>query len=699
MRWGAAIATVLVSVGSVFAEDAAKTGTTLTREEARERMSLDTGWLSLEDVTSLTAEVAAALAEYGGQQISFPSLKSLAPDVATALSNYKGELSLDGLEELSVETAQALAKHEGRLCLKNISSLPDDAARALSKHRGDLCMQGLRELRCEPLARQLLIAADGFSVGGDGGLDPYSLTTISPEVAELLVIKEQDRDGLSFYELKSPTLDVLRVLVRLNGYLHVGVVSLTPDMARVLAAHSGNLSLRELKDIDEAVLETLLKKEGGLALSLSTISPSVATLLAGFRGGLWLDNEKLSEDTERRLANGEGNSLFMPELKEIKTGALARKLVESRASLTDWDFVGMGVSGPEHGWSLAIEDVSLAVAEQLKAFRERNSRGRLVLRNLKIVSPEVAEALTECQADLLMPALQELKSEKLALKLAACSEDVAMPAGMSQFGSSMGLDLSHVTDISPDAAKALASHEGEYLLLDGIKSLSDNAAAGLAQFAGNLSLARVPALSAEAQRLLGWGKVKRVRLSSLDALTDVRLAAKIVDVQGLKTITAEVAAVFAKRSSEGPAEWLNAFGAGVTELQLNLSQLTPDIAAALATTTGNIGHFLILPALETIDAASATELAKCGVQVRLPGLRKLTPEIAAAFANNRYQIVLDGVEEIPVEVARVLATTQSGRITFRSPFNRRKEPLKLPDESAALLRKNSHVTLPPKLDQ
>jgi hypothetical protein len=407
MRWVAAIATVLMSVGSVFAEDAVKTGKALTLEEAEAEVRLEPNYLSLKDVTSITPPVAAALAKHKGDGLSLLDLKSLTPETAAALCTYRGELTLDGLEQLSVETAQALAKHEGRLSLNSIASLPDSAALALAEHKGGLCMGGLRELRSEPLARQLLLTDNSFSVGGDGGLNPDSLTEISPEVAELLVIKEQDRDGLSFSELKSPSIDVLRVLARLNRSLHLGITSLTQDMAQVLSAHSGDLDLSGVKEIDKASLEAVRRKEGGLALSLAIISPDTAALLAGFRGDLVLNNERLPKEAELLLAKSEASSLRLPNLKEIKTADFTRRLVESRATKGSFDFFWPGA--PENGWNLAVEDVSLDIAEQLKAFR-----GVLKLPAIDRVSNEVAETLSECEGHLILPALRELTNVPLA---------------------------------------------------------------------------------------------------------------------------------------------------------------------------------------------------------------------------------------------------------------------------------------------
>jgi len=668
MRLAIKSAVFLMLFGIVFADESQEKERTLTPEQAQEAIRDAAETLSFEHVTSLTPEVAAILAK------------------------HKGELALYGLEVLSADAAKALAKHDGRLNLKSISSLPDDAALALAKHQGDLCMQGLAELHCEPLARRLLLAGNSYRVGGDGGLNPDRLTSISPEVAELLVIAEQDGDGLWLTELKSPSIDVLKVLARINGDLNVGIDSLSPEMARVLATHSGNLALPTAKEIDRATLATLVTKEGGLELYLTSITPEVAMILSGFNGGLTLHVERLPEDIERVLAKSKA-SLSIPELKEIKTGELARKLVEAAPVVLPGDRQRLPLSF--EGWQLAVESLSPAVAEEIKAFR-----GLLMLRACETLPLDVEDILSEVEGNVKAPALRELKSVKLARKLAEHAEDVSTVAGTSMFGSSSGLELRNLSEISPDVAGALASHSGEYLLLDGLRSLSDDAASRLAEFPGILSLASVTDLSAKAQRNLGSGKVKLVRLSSLRTLTDPLLAANISGVEQLETITSEVAVILVNRSSRGGGLAFNAFGSAPNQfsLWLNLTEISPDIAAALAAKTGNRaeGETLTLPSLRTLDAASATELAKCRVILHLPGLNKLTPETAAAFAKNTEElVVLDGVEEIPFEVAKELATKKKGVVSFTPGYgNKRKTPLRLPNESAELLKSNKHIILP-----
>jgi hypothetical protein len=235
-------------------------------------------------------------------------------------------------------------------------------------------------------------------------------------------------------------------------------------------------------------------------------------------------------------------------------------------------------------------------------------------------------------------------------------------------------------------------------MLDGLDTLSTESAAGLASFPGVLSLNKVVTLTPSAQAALGRGKASHIGLSSLLELTDLMLATKIVGVNRLEKVNVAVAAVLARRHDfNGP---LDRPGYYPPFLSLNLKEITPEVAAALAE---NIGHWsaeykLALPAVETLDAASASALAKCQVPLYLSGLKQLTPETAAAFAGKTGWIYLDGVEEIPVEVAKVLANKKEGYISFTPNYgNKRKTTLKLPNESAELLKGNKYIKLPKQL--
>lgn len=690
MRWAVWTAAILILVGSVSAEDAADLKKTLSLAEAEEEISYDLDSLKINDVTFITPEVAATLAKHGGEWLSFPDLKMLTPEAALALSNYKGELSLDGLEQLSVEAAQALAQHEGRLILNGILSLSDDAALALSKHRGGLYMDGLRELRCERLARELLLTDNGASAA-DGGVSEFNLTAISPQVAELLVIASQDGGVLGFYELKSPSIDVLRVLARLNGDLHLGIVSLTPAMARVLATQPGNLHLVGIEEIDKAVLETLVRKEGGLELSLTAISPEIAELLAGYRGALVLNNDRLSEEAELLLAKSEAESLTLPHLKELRTADFTRRLIESQVENSGGP---LELKDPNHSWLLRIEDISLAVAEQLKEFP-----GVLRLPNIERVSNEVADTLSESECDLILSNILELTSVPFAKKLVQTASDGGYWYGeycrdiSDGIYGAKGLRLKNVTHISPDVARALASHKNECLSLNGLTSISDEVADALSDFPGILSFGSVTHLSPYAQEKLGQGNSTLVCLGKLKELTDPLLAKKIKEPSALEMISLEALAVLADRYDH--LQWVSERRTG--NFVFPMQALTLEQATVLAKRRGGFGDAIFLDSVKQLDAATAAELAKPLINISLAGLREITPEIAAAFANHREAIYLPGIEAVPVEVARALAEKKCGHIFFDRIYNRTRgeeTPFNLPEESALLLRNHPHIKLP-----
>lgn len=111
--------------------------------------------LDLDRVTSITAEVARALAKHVGCRLSLSGLTTLPDNVAAALSRYDGNLYLDGLVSLSSGAAKALAKHKGGiLSLDGLTDLSEMEAEAFAKHRGTLRLGSLTALS-DPQAQSL----------------------------------------------------------------------------------------------------------------------------------------------------------------------------------------------------------------------------------------------------------------------------------------------------------------------------------------------------------------------------------------------------------------------------------------------------------------------------------------------------------------------------------------------------------------
>jgi hypothetical protein len=86
---------------------------------------------------------------------------------------------------------------------------------------------------------------------------------------------------------------------------------------------------------------------------------------------------------------------------------------------------------------------------------------------------------------------------------------------LAQFKGSY-LELHGLTTLSDEAAKALAQFKGSFLYLDGLTTLSDDAANALAQFKGNvLSLNSLTTLSDEAAKALAQFQGKYLALENL----------------------------------------------------------------------------------------------------------------------------------------------------------------------------------------
>jgi hypothetical protein len=78
------------------------------------------------------------------------------------------------------------------------------------------------------------------------------------------------------------------------------------------------------------------------------------------------------------------------------------------------------------------------------------------------------------------------------------------------------LSLNGLTTLSDEAAKALAQHEGE-LFLNGLTTLSDEAAKALAQHKGELQLGSI-SFSLTSDSALVWATLLRGQLSAVTAL-------------------------------------------------------------------------------------------------------------------------------------------------------------------------------------
>jgi serine/threonine protein kinase len=86
-------------------------------------------------VTTLSPEIAAALARWKRGDLMLDDLVSISDDVAAALSGHEGTLSLNGLTRLSDKAAASLAGHRGPVMLGGLLTVSENAVRLLRSKR------------------------------------------------------------------------------------------------------------------------------------------------------------------------------------------------------------------------------------------------------------------------------------------------------------------------------------------------------------------------------------------------------------------------------------------------------------------------------------------------------------------------------------------------------------------------------------
>lgn len=265
----------------------------------------------------------------------------------------------------------------------------------------------------------------------DGGFASFdALTTLTPEVAEVLVKHE---GSLSFNSLTDLTPETAAVLakhapVKQFGYADLrinGLKTLSPKAAEALAAHQGKVLLYSLEKLDSVPLSQKLARQWGeLRLGLTDLSPSIAAELAKHRGNeedktrpgvtfrrqdgavsvLRLDNiAALSPETAEALSAHEGVLVLngLTSLPPAVAASLAKRVGNSKTKRPGT----LVLNG--------LETLSTESAAALAAFT-----GELVLKALTELSPETAAALVQHQGRLHLTGLTKLSPETHAALLA-----------------------------------------------------------------------------------------------------------------------------------------------------------------------------------------------------------------------------------------------------------------------------------------
>ncbi len=224
--------------------------------------------------------------------------------------------------------------------------------------------------------------------------------------------------------------------------------SLTVEQARELASRKAPLQFNALVAIDAAIAAELAKHEGAICFTALT---------------------ELSPEAARALTAHVGN-LRLPALERLDSPELARKLAGQWGELK----VGVTELAPEIAAILATNEGVFEDRSRPGVVLQRADKARSVLwfAALKKLEPAAAESLAAHQGVLVLNELTELSPEAAAA--------LARRKGGS-------LILNGLERLSPETAEALAAYDGE-IALRALRDPSPEAATALAAHRGRLHL-------------------------------------------------------------------------------------------------------------------------------------------------------------------------------------------------------------------
>ena len=195
-----------------------------------------------------------------------------------------------------------------------------------------------------------------------------------------------------------------------------------------------------------------------------------------------------------------------------------------------------------------------------------------------------------------------------------------------------GLDLSHLTTLDADTAKALAEFKGQWLSLDGVTKLDADTAEALAEFKIQLlTLEGLKTLDTDTAQALAEFKGLGLSVNGVITLdTDTAKALAEFKGQGLYLNGLETA-------DAGAFKELLALKAWVWNGHLpKLTSLDADTAKMLAANEKWNGRLPALTAFETHDSvAIAQALATTKGPLSLPKLKKISPKTLTALIEKR----------------------------------------------------------------
>lgn len=465
--------------------------TELSRDDALKIAEVSARSLSLNGLAAITDQAAAAISKYGGS-LHLDGLTTLSDEAAASLSRHKGpSLSLDGLAEISDGLAEALADYPGSLHLDGIVSLSATQARFLRKNNTP---PSLRRWRTDTALKLTTLTVEQAELLLAGRRHEESMAlsieSLTPDVAEVLAA--YPGSSLELGKLATLTAEQARPLVdrkpaelSSRRALALGIESLTPDVADVLATHPGPLHLGKLTDIPVEAEIALTRRDG----------------LLSCRGLTSLKSGQLAEFLDTRSCPRlEDLSDISPEAASVLVKKSGCDLnLSSLVSLSPDLARALGRDNKGHAWYCdllldGLKEIDLDAAAAVAAYGD----GTLSLNGLGDLSPEVARALARHRGHVSLLGLKTL------------SADVARALAPHQGGMSLGLET-----LSDESGKIIAGAEG--LLLPHLVEATPGTLAAIKARPG---LRMPPALYTPVERFFWYstGTFLQILLAALAAI-------------------------------------------------------------------------------------------------------------------------------------------------------------------------------------
>jgi len=498
---------------------------------------------------------------------------------------------------------------------------------------------------------------------------------ITPAIAEVLA---EFRGEMLILGLKSLSPEVAAALAKSQAatvWLH-SVTSVSPEAAGAIATLPGDLFLTGLTDLDSVPLaEKLAAQPGALSFPyLTTISPEIADALTKNQRSLTLAGlSDVSLEVQEVLAQTVGG-LSLPNLTSLDSLALAKKLASSVVllpkvpQLSAEQLVAMldakGQGSFFGGVYLSLDAVTPEIADALAA-----NRGpiNLTLGGNGPLSDAVLRTLLGARVRLTLQDFEELSAGQVRIvaeKLASRPVRPGVAEGTTLWlpnlkrldsallaetlGKANGFNFPGVTEISPEAAAALATlPDGEAIGPERKKIVVPS---------GSLSFPSLQELSPETALLLlnkRWASISFPALQDV-SLETVRLMANQTSrlTLGFTSLPTEFADAFADIRTFQPMA-----GDAITFPYLN--DLSPEAARILVSSL-NRGFRDV----GVVSKFSNSPKLNFG---RIFGFATLSPALAVELAKYEGNLELEGLGELPAESAAALASFPGPRLSFSGP--------------------------------